>query len=35
MLCPGGINTPVTDAWDVAKGKLMLPQQVADLVEFP
>lgn len=33
-LCPGGINTPVADAWDVDKGKLMQPDQIADLIEF-
>jgi len=33
-LCPGGINTPVAEAWDVDKDKLIQPDQVADLVEF-
>ena len=33
-LCPGGINTPVADAWDVDKSELMQPEQIADLIEF-
>jgi len=33
-LCPGGINTPVADAWGVDKNMLMQPEQIADLIEF-
>jgi NAD(P)-dependent dehydrogenase (short-subunit alcohol dehydrogenase family) len=33
-LCPGGINTPVADAWNVDKDDLMQPEQIADLIEF-
>lgn len=33
-LCPGGINTPVSDAWGVDKQKLMQPDQIVELIEF-
>jgi len=33
-LCPGGINTPVADAWNVDRDKLIQPEQVADLIDF-